>query len=330
MATLNDWLEGARIRTLPASVAPVFAGLGVALSEGAFSWLRAFLALGVALFLQIAVNFFNDYSDGIRGTDDFRSGPPRLTGGGKATPRTVLGAALLSLAAAGMCGIILIWLCGKWWLLGAGLAAMLAAWFYTGGKRPYGYAGWGEVFVLIFFGYMATVGTVYTQTLTAPLHSWISGTAMGLIACALLMVNNIRDIPTDTQSGKRTLAVRLGDKKARKAFAAFTALPPLLLVIFLAPKYPLFLGLLAFIPWVYRINRPVQSRAKGKDLILVLKKTGLYELFFSLALLLAFLLATKIPATAPLGITGWIVGSCGLIFFLVDIAQTTLHKNSRA
>ncbi|WP_124055298.1 1,4-dihydroxy-2-naphthoate polyprenyltransferase [Arcanobacterium ihumii] len=291
MASYSDWLEGARIRTLPAAVAPVIAGAGVAVTEGAFSWTRTLLAALVALFLQIGVNFSNDYSDGVRGTDEHRSGPPRLTGGGKATPSTVLAVAFGFFFAAAVAGLALVALCGQWWLLICGVVAILAAWFYTGGKNPYGYLGLGEIFVLVFFGYMATVGTVYTQSGTAPLLAWVIATAIGLIACALLMINNIRDIPTDLQSGKRTLAVRLGDRVARLSFVAMLVVPPVITAFIGFFTYPLLITTLLLLVVVPVMSRPVLVGARGRALIVVLRNTGFYELAYAVLITLLLVLS---------------------------------------
>ncbi|MBE6483429.1 MAG: 1,4-dihydroxy-2-naphthoate polyprenyltransferase [Actinomycetaceae bacterium] len=290
MATFNDWLEGARLRTLPAAVAPVFAGTGLAYWVGHGSLVRALLAGFVALAFQVGANFANDYSDGIRGTDDIRTGPPRLTGGAKTAPRNVKIAAFSCFAAACLAGLALIALAGTWWLLLAGLAAVCAAWFYTGGTHPYGYIGLGEVFVFLFFGLLATAGTIYTQALQVPWQGWYAACALGLIACALLMCNNIRDIPTDVQAGKRTLAVRLGDARARLAYQLL-ALAPLLAsvcylpdlgwrLVFLLPACAL------AVPCVLRIRH-----ARGRALIPVLRDTGFLELAYGLGLCAAFLLA---------------------------------------
>lgn len=290
MATVNDWLEGARIRTLPAAVAPVIIGAGIAIDEGGFSWVRTILAATVALAFQIGVNFSNDYSDGVRGTDDVRTGPPRLTGGGKVSPKIVKLTAFGFFGLACVAGLILVALSGAWWLLGVGAAAVLAAWFYTGGKNPYGYMGLGEVFVLVFFGYMATVGTVYTQTGTAPWDSWVAATGVGLIACALLMINNIRDIPTDSITGKRTLAVRLGDRRARVAYVAMMVIPLVLAAVIAALGHPWVLLALVLAAPVYQVSRTVLGGATGLALIPVLRNTGLIELGYAIALLIGFAL----------------------------------------
>lgn len=287
MATVADWLEGARVRTLPASIAPVLIGAGIAVAEGGFSWVRTLLAIVVALSLQIGVNFANDYSDGVRGTDEFRSGPPRLTGGGKASPTLVRNMAFGFFGVAAVAGLILIALSGKWWLIAAGVAAVAAAWFYTGGENPYGYLGLGEVFVMIFFGYMATIGTVYTQTGTAPWESWVAGTGVGLIACALLMVNNVRDIPTDTKAGKKTLAVRLGDTNARRVYVAMLT-TAIALGAVTALRHPAAAVVLLLAFWVVQLARQVLGGTNGKELLPVLRNTGILQLSYGIILLIAF------------------------------------------
>lgn len=290
MATFNDWLEGARVRTLPAAVSPVLVGTGVAALEGGASWLRALLAGIVALLLQIGVNFANDYSDGVRGTDEFRTGPPRLTGGGKTSPAVVKSAAFIAFGLASIAGVILVALAGQWWLNGIGALAVIAAWFYTGGKNPYGYMGLGEVFVMIFFGYVATVGTTYTQTGTAPWEAWVGGTGIGLIACALLMVNNIRDIPTDSVTGKHTLAVRLGDNRARISYGLILAGSIICGLALSASHWPIALGMIPLAAWAAILARRVLSGLAGQALIPVLRDTGLLELAWGLVVLLAILL----------------------------------------
>ncbi|WP_447925650.1 1,4-dihydroxy-2-naphthoate polyprenyltransferase [Georgenia muralis] len=283
MATLSDWLEGARLRTLPAAVAPVVLGTGAAVGLGAASPVRALLAAGVALTLQVGVNFANDYSDGVRGTDDVRTGPPRLTGGGKASPATVKRAAILALAVGALLGVVLVAVSGAWWLLALGVLAIAAAWGYTGGSRPYGYLGLGEVGVFLFFGLMATLGTLWTQAGNLPWTAWAGAAGVGLIACALLMVNNIRDIPTDSQVGKTTLAVLLGDRRARLTYVAMIALPVVLGVL-AATVSPWALLVLVLLPWVVRLSRVVLGGAAGRDLIVVLRDTGLLELAYGVLL----------------------------------------------
>lgn len=290
MATLNDWLEGARVRTLPAAVSPVLVGSGIAIMEGGFSWVRAVLAGAVALLLQVGVNFANDYSDGVRGTDEWRTGPPRLTGGGKTSPNVVKFAAFAFFGLAGLAGIALVALSGQWWLIAVGIAAVVAAWFYTGGKNPYGYMGLGEVFVMVFFGYVATVGTTYTQTGTAPWEAWAGGTGVGLIACALLMINNIRDIPTDSVTGKNTLAVRLGDRRARISYGLMLAGAIVFGVAIGFSHWPVSIGMIPLAVWAIVLSRRVMSGLEGRALIPVLRDTGLLQLAYGAVVVAAIAL----------------------------------------
>ena len=218
---MNKWIIGARPRTLPAAVAPVAVATALAASDA--SALPALLALLVSLTLQIGVNYANDYSDGIRGTDSDRVGPTRITASGLATPASVKRAAFISFALAAVAGLALASMT-SWWLIAVGLAAILAAWGYTGGKNPYGYIGLGELFVFIFFGVVATVGTYFVQTEEITTDSLLISIPMGTFACALLAINNIRDRALDAPAGKKTLAVRLGDRKARGFFALLIAL----------------------------------------------------------------------------------------------------------
>lgn len=220
MATAAEWVEGARPRTLPAAVAPVLVGTGAAAQLDAASPVRGLLAGGVALALQVGVNYANDYSDGIRGTDLDRVGPLRLTGSGAARPGQVRAAAFAAFGVGALLGLALVALSGQWWLIAVGALSIAAAWYYTGGRRPYGYQGLGEVGVFVFFGVVAVLGTTYTQADRVSWPAVLGAVGVGLLACALLMVNNIRDIPTDVLSSKRTLAVRLGDHRARRVYAA--------------------------------------------------------------------------------------------------------------
>jgi 1,4-dihydroxy-2-naphthoate octaprenyltransferase len=220
VATISQWVGGARIRTLPAAVAPVAVGCGVAAYEGSFRPVRAILALVVALSLQVGVNYANDYSDGVKGTDADRVGPVRLVGQGLASPRSVKLAAFGALGFGALAGLVLVWLSGSWWLLLVGVAAIAAAWLYTGGPAPYGYAGLGELFVFVFFGLVAVMGTAYTQTGNLTWLALAAALPPGLWSVAILMANNLRDIPTDQIAGKHTLAVRLGDARSRHLFTA--------------------------------------------------------------------------------------------------------------
>ena len=289
MATFAAWVEGARIRTLPAAAAPVLVGTGAAYALGSGSVPRALLAAGVALALQVGVNFANDYSDGVRGTDDVRTGPPRLTGSGAAQPRTVKLAAVASLALAGLLGLVLCAVSGQWWLLAVGALSIVAAWYYTGGRNPYGYRGLGEVGVFVFFGLVATLGTTYTQALGLSWPAVAGAVGIGLIACALLMVNNIRDIPTDSLVGKQTLAVRMGDRAARRTYVAMIVLP-VLLGVAVAVAHPWALLVLLLVPPVALLARHVLGGAAGRDLIVALRNTGLLELGYGLLLGLGLLL----------------------------------------
>ena len=245
--------------------------------------LQALLALIVGLSLQIAVNYSNDYSDGIRGTDDNRTGPVRLTASGLASASAVKRAAQLSFLIACLAGLALAYL-SSWWIILIGLAAVLAAWGYTGGRTPYGYRGFGELSVFLFFGVVATVGTYYVQTLTITLAAFAASISMGSLSCALLAINNIRDIPTDQEAGKRTLAVKLGEKKARRFFVL------LLVLAYIFPAFtgnPLALLTLATAPQALAISREVLAGAAGKDLIPLLGRTGQLQLHFALTFALA-------------------------------------------
>lgn len=264
MAQIADWVEGARLRTLPAAVAPVVLGTASAQSIGGADWLRALLAATVALLLQVGVNYANDYSDGVRGTDENRTGPPRLTGGGLAEPRAVKRAAFLCFGLAALAGLALVALSGQWWLIAVGAAAVIAAWFYTGGKSPYGYMGLGEVFVFVFFGLVATLGTAYTQVGAVDWVTWAAASGVGLIACAILMINNVRDIPTDSVTGKRTVAVRLGDRGARIAYVVMMLVPSVLSAV-IAVRHPWALLSLVLVPVVLvRCVRPALGTASRR------------------------------------------------------------------
>jgi 1,4-dihydroxy-2-naphthoate octaprenyltransferase len=234
-ATLGTWIAGARLPTLLLAVAAVAVGTGAASEDLAHPfdhWVRALLALVVALALQIAVNFANDYSDGIRGTDKNRVGPVRLVGSGRAKPRTVLTVAVVFFGIAAVAGLILVWRSGEWWLLAVGAVCIAAGWFYTGGKHPYGYYALGEVAVFLFFGVVPVAGTMYTQTGTVNIEAWLGGVAIGAFACAVLVVNNLRDRERDAVSRKRTLAVLLGDRGTRAFYVVLMLLPLLILVFY--------------------------------------------------------------------------------------------------
>jgi 1,4-dihydroxy-2-naphthoate polyprenyltransferase len=278
VADLRAWVQGARPRTLPAAVVPVAVGSGVAAGYHDFSAWRAALALVVALALQIGVNYANDYSDGIRGTDEARVGPVRLVAGGLAPPRQVLAAALISFSVAGVAGLVLAAVT-SWWLLVLGAAAVAAAWFYTGGSRPYGYRGLGEISVFVFFGLAAVAGTAYVQMRRLAWLPLAAAVPIGLLACALLVINNLRDIPTDSQSGKRTLAVVLGDRDTRGLYVG-CALVPFGVAAALAPISPLSLLALAALPFALPPVRQVLQGATGRGLIVALGQTGRLQLAF--------------------------------------------------
>ena len=284
MAALNDWVAGTRPRTLPAAVVPVVVGSGVAAGYGRFSLWRAALALVVALALQIGVNYANDYSDGVRGTDEVRVGPVRLVASGLARPRHVLAAALAAFAVAGVAGLVLAAVT-SWWLLLAGAAAVAAAWFYTGGQRPYGYRGLGEVSVFVFFGLVAVAGTAYVQTRTLTWLAVLAAAPIGLLACALLIINNLRDIPTDRETGKRTLAVVLGDERTRALYIG-CILVSFCIAAAMAPTAPLCLATLAAVPLALAPVRLVRQGVTGRGLIAALGQTGRLQLAFGALLTL--------------------------------------------
>jgi 1,4-dihydroxy-2-naphthoate polyprenyltransferase len=289
MATAAQWIEGARLRTLPMAIAPVMIGSAAAWALGGFHLGRAVLALIVALALQVGVNYANDYSDGIRGTDDVRVGPLRLTGSGAAPAATVKAAAFACFGVACIAGLALIAWAGTWWMIAVGVLAVAAAWYYTGGKKPYGYLGLGEVFVFIFFGLVAVLGTTYTQALTLSGPAWAGAVGCGLLSTALLMANNVRDIPTDRQTGKRTLAVRLGDTPARRSYVVMVAIAVVLPLLFTGEHPWLWLVLLAGAVAV-RPSLTMLNATERRELIPVLKLTGIlglaYAVLFSAGLLL--------------------------------------------
>ena len=284
MATASQWIGGSRPRTLPAAFAPVIVGTGLAVSAKSFNGWAALLALIVAVALQVGVNYSNDYSDGIRGTDEARVGPVRLVGQGLAPAGEVKRAAFLSFAVAMLAGLGLVLLTQKWWLLLVGLACVAAAWLYTGGKHPYGYLGLGEIFVFVFFGLVPVVGTFYVQALTVTTSSVIAACGVGFLSCAILVTNNLRDIPGDTVSGKRTLAVRLGESRTRALYLALV-IGAAICVIVLTVTYSksAVLALASFALAVTPV-RIVMSGARGRDLIAALKGTGTLVLVYGIVL----------------------------------------------
>ena len=281
MADPREWLAGTRPRTLPAAVVPVLIGSGVALGYGRFSWWRAVLALVVALALQVGVNFANDYSDGIRGSDERRVGPVRLVAAGLAPPRQVLFAAFGCFLVAGVAGLALAAVT-SWWLVAVGAACIAAAWFYTGGPKPYGYSGLGEVFVFLCFGVVAVAGTAYVQMKALSWLGLAAAVPAGLLACALLMVNNLRDIGTDTVAGKRTLAVMLGDARSRWGYV-LTLLVPFGVAALLAFFRPFTLLTALALPLARLPIRSVRAGASGPALIRALGHTGRLQLAFGIA-----------------------------------------------
>jgi 1,4-dihydroxy-2-naphthoate polyprenyltransferase len=284
VATAGEWLNGARPRTLPAALVPVAVGSGVAIGYGRFSPWKALLALVVALALQVGVNYANDYSDGIRGTDEARVGPVRLVASGLAPPRQVRGAALASFAVACVAGLVLA-ATTSWWLLAVGAAAVAAAWTYTGGSHPYGYRGFGEVAVFAFFGVAAVVGTAFVQVRSLSWLALAASIPVGLLACALLVINNLRDIPSDTAAGKRTLAVRIGDHRTRLLYAG-CALVPFVVAAVIGVVRPLALLTLAALPLALAPIQAVRSGAIGPALIGALGRTGRLQLAFGALLTL--------------------------------------------
>ena len=284
MANAREWLAGTRPRTLPAAVVPVLIGSGVAAGYGKFSLWRAALALLVALALQVGVNFANDYSDGVRGSDSTgrRVGPLRLVGSGLAPPGQVKLAAFGCFFVACGAGLALAAVT-SWWLVLGGALAVLAAWFYTGGSRPYGYRGLGEVSVFLFFGVAAVAGTAYVQMGRLSWLGLAASIPAGLLSCALLMINNLRDIRSDRESGKRTLAVRIGDARSRVAYLVFL-LVPFALGALLAFARPYALLMLLALPLTLAPVRAVRGGASGPALIATLGQTGRLQLAFGLAL----------------------------------------------
>lgn len=287
-ATTRDWIAAARLRTLPLAVTPILIGTGAAIvvvSE--FHWVIALFCLIVSVALQIGVNYANDYSDGIRGTDDHRVGPARLTASRKASPRAVLTAALLFFGVAAVAGLAITIRTQQWWLIAVGAVCIVAAWLYTGGKRPYGYYGLGEVMVFVFFGLVATLGTTWVQAFALPQEAWFGGVGAGLLACAVLLANNLRDIDQDRAARKRTLTVLIGRTATRWLFTLFV-LAPFGIAVFLALFYPIawltLLVLLAALPailivWTYRDPR---------ELVVALGLTSLTSVAYGAFLFWAF------------------------------------------
>lgn len=289
MASIAQWIEGARPRTLPNAISPVIAGTGAAAWLDSAVWWKALLALLVAVALIIGVNYANDYSDGIRGTDDVRAGPLRLVGARLASPRAVLTAAVVSLAVGAAAGLALA-VVSAWWLVAVGAVCIAGAWLYTGGRKPYGYLGLGEVAVFVFFGLVAVLGTQYTQALRIDWVGVALAVAMGSLSSAVLVANNLRDIPTDSESGKITLAVRLGDARTRMLYQALVAVALLVPLLLIAATPWCAVGLLAA-PLALRAARPVRGGQHGRDLIPVLRDTGLTMLVWAVTVAAALAFA---------------------------------------
>lgn len=284
MATVTQWVEGSRPRTLPAAIAPVLVGTAAAAAANSAHLGRALLALAVGLALQVGVNYANDYSDGVRGTDDHRVGPFRLVGSGAARASTVKLAAFWSFGAAALAGTVLVIWSGQWWLFVVGALAIGAAWYYTGGRRPYGYHGFGEFSVFVFFGLVAVAGTTYVQAGRITATSVVCAVAIGCLACALLLVNNIRDAHTDAASGKRTLAVLLGERRSRLLYVLLFVVPFVIAATLATTGQPWSALSLLCVPLAAATARPVVRKATGRALVPALKMTSLTELVFAVLL----------------------------------------------
>jgi 1,4-dihydroxy-2-naphthoate polyprenyltransferase len=291
MTSLNNWYQGTRPKTLGAAIAPVLVGSSLAHYENSFNLTISLLALLVSVSIQIAVNFANDYSDGIKGTDNQRIGPVRLVGQNLASPQAVKNAAFLFFFIAAISGLIITILTKQWWFLLLGISAIIAAWTYTGGPKPYGYAGFGEIFVFIYFGLVAVLGTTYAQTLFFKPYFLIFAISIGLFATAILVTNNLRDREKDLQNKKITLAVKLGDSKTRVLYTALLIIPFVLVgSMFIANNSAIFTTIqiqLLALPVAWQAVKPVVAKVEGKELIAVLTKTGQTELFWALLVCLA-------------------------------------------
>ena len=282
---MNKWIIGARVKTLPAAISPVLVGTALAIEV---NWVNALLALIVSLALQISVNYANDYSDGVRGTDSNRVGPIRLVGSGLASAKSVKQAMFISFGIAALAGLILA-LQTSYWLLLVGAISILAAWGYTGGKKPYGYFGFGEVSVFLFFGVVATVGSYYIQTQKISGQSVLLSIPVGALACAILVMNNLRDLPLDAQVGKRTFSVRIGDKNTRYFYVALLVLAQVISAYaYTFNSYALLT--LIWLPLTVKNCRLVLQGVTGKDLIPLLISTARLQLLLSFTLGLALFL----------------------------------------
>ena len=301
MTSLNIWFQGARPKTLGAAIAPVLVGSSIAYYEKSFSLTISLLALLVSISIQVAVNYANDYSDGIKGTDDQRVGPVRLVGQKLASPRSVKTAAILFFSVAALSGLFITILSQQWWFLLLGFSAIVAAWTYTGGPKPYGYAGLGELFVFIYFGLVAVIGTTYAQTLFFKPYFLLYAISIGFFASAILVANNLRDREKDKQNNKNTLAVKLGDKRTRNLYVLLMILPFILIVsLFINNIFnpgtrigaTIQIQLLAFV-LAWRSIKPVINKVTGRDLIPVLVNTGKTEILWALLVSVALVLETN-------------------------------------
>ena len=289
---MNKWILGARPRTLPAAIAPVVTATALAFHQKKnIDWINSLLALAVGVALQIGVNYSNDYSDGIKGSDADRVGPIRLVGSKLASAKSVKNAALFAYFVAAIFGLVLA-LRTSWVLLLVGAISIVGAWYYTGGKNPYGYRGLGEISVFLFFGLVATVGTYYGETSTISLWSVALGMEMGLLACAILAVNNLRDLPKDKLVGKKTLAVRLGDAKARKFLVSLLIFALTIQIAFISLT-PLALLPIAMLPYGYRLAKGILSGAQGVELIPTLGAMAKLQMLTSLWIALSFVLGSR-------------------------------------
>lgn len=281
MATVSEWLEGARPRTWPNAIAPVLVGSGAAAEIDRFDPVLAVLALAVSMLLIIGVNFANDYSDGVRGTDASRVGPLRLVGSGTVEPQEVRMVAFACLGAAAVAGLAAVIISGAWWLLVVGAICIAGAWFYTGGSRPYGYAGLGELAVFVFFGLAAVLGTLFLQAGEISGSGFGAAVAVGSFSSAVLVANNLRDIPSDRVTGKRTLAVLIGDRDSRTLYIALVLVPFVITALIGLRITPALLGFLA-LPLLVASLREMLRGSSGKRLIPVLRDTGISMLVWSL------------------------------------------------
>jgi 1,4-dihydroxy-2-naphthoate octaprenyltransferase len=288
VVTVNPWIAGARPKTLPAAIVPVAVGLAAAAGSPDVRWWLGAPALVVSLALQVGVNYANDYSDGIRGTDEQRVGPLRLVGSGLVAPRKVKMAAFAAFGVAAVAGLVIA-ITTSPWLLVVGVVAIAAAWFYTGGKSPYGYIGLGEVFVFVFFGLVATVGSTFAVSEQLPSLAWLASVPVGCLACALLVVNNLRDIPTDVVAGKKTLAVRLGDPRTRSLYMVLCVVA-LVFVVLAGVQRPAAVFGLVGLAAVLRPLGLVRSGVKGRDLIAVLGSTGRAQMMFGVTFSIGLLI----------------------------------------